>query len=300
MKSKIKDPDFICIGAQKAGTTWLYNNFLKHPDIALPYLKELHFFDEIERGIYRDLYSRLFNNHWMNAWWRHNFKHRIYHSFKEKERHKFFWMLKYFLFPRSFKWYRSLFSQDKDFTTGEFTPDYSLINRELIRELKTNFPEVKIILLLRDPVETAWSHIKMIYLRTQKINSLQSIKEQEIIDFIHSPNPLINYPLILNNWLSEFPEDQVFIGFYDDITNKPTELLSSIYNFLNISIPEENAYANTIYNPGIKDKLKDLYRKELYKKYKADIEYLINRFKNQETNYPKRWKEKYTQGISQQ
>jgi len=300
MNSKIKDPDFICIGAQKAGTTWLYNNCIIHPEIALPYLKELHFFDEIERGIRRDLFSRLFNNHWMNAWWRHNFKHRIYHSIREKDAHKFFWMLKYFLLPRDFKWYRKLFSQSENVITGEFTPDYSIMNRELIRELKTNLPRVKIILLLRDPVETNWSHIKMIYFRTQKVNSLQSINEQKIMDFIQSPNPLVNYPLIINNWLSEFPEEQVFIGFYDDIINKPSKLLAGIYNFLEISTPKENADAKTIYNPGIKDKMKELYKKELYNKYSTDIEHLITRFKKHEPNYPKKWKEKYSQSISQE
>jgi hypothetical protein len=36
-------PDFICIGAQKAGTTWLYEQLLGHPDVFMP-RKELDFF----------------------------------------------------------------------------------------------------------------------------------------------------------------------------------------------------------------------------------------------------------------
>lgn len=38
-------PDFICIGAHKAATTWLSRNLSRHPDIWLPFTKELHFFD---------------------------------------------------------------------------------------------------------------------------------------------------------------------------------------------------------------------------------------------------------------
>ena len=42
----IKQPDFIIIGAQKCGTSTLFNHLRKHPDIQLPKKKELHFFDE--------------------------------------------------------------------------------------------------------------------------------------------------------------------------------------------------------------------------------------------------------------
>src|SRR5690606_11946368 len=38
-------PDFICIGAQKSGTTWLYENLKLHPDIFMPDKKELHYFN---------------------------------------------------------------------------------------------------------------------------------------------------------------------------------------------------------------------------------------------------------------
>jgi hypothetical protein len=38
-------PDFLCIGAQKAGTSWLYQNLQEHPGIWLPPIKEIHYFD---------------------------------------------------------------------------------------------------------------------------------------------------------------------------------------------------------------------------------------------------------------
>lgn len=39
-------PNFLCVGAQKAGTTTLYEVLKQHPDIFLPQIKEPHFFDE--------------------------------------------------------------------------------------------------------------------------------------------------------------------------------------------------------------------------------------------------------------
>ncbi len=42
-------PDFLCVGAQKAGTTWLYQQLDSHPDFWMPPIKELHYFDELSK-----------------------------------------------------------------------------------------------------------------------------------------------------------------------------------------------------------------------------------------------------------
>ena len=39
-------PDFLVVGAQKAGTTWLYRSLRTHPQVWMPREKELHYFDE--------------------------------------------------------------------------------------------------------------------------------------------------------------------------------------------------------------------------------------------------------------
>ncbi len=40
-------PDFVGIGAQKAGTTWLYHNLRAHPEIWMPPRKEIHYFNRM-------------------------------------------------------------------------------------------------------------------------------------------------------------------------------------------------------------------------------------------------------------
>lgn len=40
-----RKPDFLIIGAMKSGTTYLFNLLDQHPQIVLPKIKELHFFD---------------------------------------------------------------------------------------------------------------------------------------------------------------------------------------------------------------------------------------------------------------
>jgi hypothetical protein len=43
-------PDFLCVGAQKAGTSWLYRQLEPHPDFWMPPVKELHYLDNLNRA----------------------------------------------------------------------------------------------------------------------------------------------------------------------------------------------------------------------------------------------------------
>src|ERR1700741_1341281 len=40
-------PDFLCIGAQKAGTTWLDKTLRRHPGLWLPPIKETQYFNHL-------------------------------------------------------------------------------------------------------------------------------------------------------------------------------------------------------------------------------------------------------------
>jgi hypothetical protein len=43
--SATSGPDFICIGMQKAGTGWLFDQLQYHPDFWMPPIKEIHYLD---------------------------------------------------------------------------------------------------------------------------------------------------------------------------------------------------------------------------------------------------------------
>lgn len=52
-------PNFICIGAYRAGTTWFHSVLSKHPEVFVPSEKELMFFSKYyDRGI--DWYQQFF------------------------------------------------------------------------------------------------------------------------------------------------------------------------------------------------------------------------------------------------
>lgn len=112
-------PDFMIIGAQKAGTTALYEYLSMHPQIQPTKIKELHYFNcesQYKKGI---------------------------------------------------KFYRSLFQLDtKSKLTFDASPGY-LNNVNAPQRIYEHNPKVKIIILLRDPVEraySAWNMYKKRYL----------------------------------------------------------------------------------------------------------------------------------------
>jgi hypothetical protein len=100
-------PDFLCLGAQKAGTTSLHHQLLQHPGIILPQQKELHYFS--------------------------------------------------LSFHRSTRWYAGHFAQARpDQLVGEVTP-YYLFHPHAPEWIARLLPQVRMIVLLRDPVERALS-----------------------------------------------------------------------------------------------------------------------------------------------
>ena len=58
-------PDFLCIGAQRCGTTWSFENLREHPEIFMPQRKELNFFSEIDGNYTKGL--EWYKNHFNNA-----------------------------------------------------------------------------------------------------------------------------------------------------------------------------------------------------------------------------------------
>lgn len=68
MSKKVElSPDFIGIGTTNAATTWIFNCLREHPEISLPTLKEIHFFNKnynYKKGIetYRKYYNHCLGN----------------------------------------------------------------------------------------------------------------------------------------------------------------------------------------------------------------------------------------------
>ena len=146
-------PDFLCIGAQKAGTTWLHDNLVRHPTIWLPPVKEIHYFDRPHVTIHGRLFGRASRLRRARA-----HLHRTSMAFAQGRASagELRWAVRYCFGPRSDAWYAALFDQPGK-VTGEICPGYARLAKPVIQRIAGLMPEGKIIFLLRHPIERAWS-----------------------------------------------------------------------------------------------------------------------------------------------
>ena len=233
--------DFLGIGAQKAATSWLYQNLRQHPDIWMPPRKELHYFDRSplypsssELASER-LINRLFGTEPYNKGFMSRFTRGLARSIKDNNLNHARWALSYFLGTYSDDWYRSLFASGGGKVKGEITPSYSILNLEDVKHINEMFPELKVILILRNPIERAWSHVRFDWghLVLNGPGQLDKVRQ-----FIDDPNQSLrsDYVRTLDIWSACFPKDQLFIGFYDDIVERPQEVLGNLCQFLGLSV----------------------------------------------------------------
>ena len=237
-------PNFLCIGAQKAGTTWLHHNLKKHPDLWLPPVKEIHYFDEKEYCKQRNkplpnIFDRLFDNSVYNQWRRKQFKRLIKCGIKSFIKNRKFqdisWPFKFFICLNE-QWYASLYEPGRDKITGDITPEYSVIRKELVAHIYETMPNAKIIFIMRNPIQRAWSQVFMNLCREGK--KLDNVSEEELLKRKEFNEPWEknrgNYLQIIKIWKAYYPEKHFFIGFFEEITECPEDFLLRICNFLGV------------------------------------------------------------------
>lgn len=234
MSAKI---DFLGIGAQKAGTSWLWENLRDRFNIRMPPRKELHYFDRSPRYpsdshlASKYLSSRLFGKKRYHKDFRDKFRNELWEAVKKRNGAELGWVLRYFLGKYGDDWYLSLFRGENDAIKGEITPSYSMLDLEDVKRIRNMFPDLKIILLLRNPIDRAWSQVRFLSMigRFDGIGDVDNIK-----DFIDIPEQSLrsDYIRTIDIWSSCFPGEQIFIDFYDRIIQEPDKLILDILKFL--------------------------------------------------------------------
>jgi hypothetical protein len=205
-------PDFLCVGAQKGGTSWLYYQLTWHVDFWMPPVKELHYFDalsKVKRG----------------------------HSPRCKDaRDQCFLEKITALSTRSYidlDAYSRLFDSKGALLSGDITPAYSTLGDELIERIVGRFPNLKVIFLARDPVERAWSQLSM-GVRLGNIPPFDATDADAVIQNLLNPGVLLrSHPSqIVARWQRHVRPELFRIYFFDDLEKDPAELRRSILLFL--------------------------------------------------------------------
>ena len=198
-------PNFLIIGAMKAGTTSIYNYLNQHPAIFMSPNKEPG-----------------------------------YLSFGDTE----FCYESKKLFPFricSYGEYERLFQDVKDEKAiGEATTSYLDCLRAPSR-IKELLPDVKLIAVLRDPAERAYSHF--LYNKKMFVEDLPTL-EMALNEEENRVNNKYGYRYKylgkgfyfkhLNYYLKFFKKDQTKILLFDDLKNDPLKIIQEIFSFLEV------------------------------------------------------------------
>jgi hypothetical protein len=227
MQTFLAPPRFlICIGAQKAGTTWLAQQLRSHPEFSLPPQKEISYFDSVHVGYSTRLRQKKLarlaqtlselaeDDTNLSAAQAYNLRWQLNYSVVGRDEH-------------SDQWYWSLFRDiDHEKVTGDFSPNYSLLPEEGIRHMKACAPHAKLFFVLRNPVERTWSGA-LYALRGQietkdQLPTPQRIRAATCSDIQKS---FSDYRGIIQAYEAVFGENSLNFLFYDDLKNNPLAFL---------------------------------------------------------------------------
>jgi hypothetical protein len=172
-------PNMIYAGTQRTGSTWLYHSLKEHPEVYVPYVKEIHYFDRhLNKGI---------------------------------------------------RWYSSFFQgASNEPIRADITPNY-FHDTSIPPLIKETIPAIKVILVLRHPVQFLFS------LYRHHRQTLQVDRDFESVATDAEYQSQARYAHKVRAYLASFPREQIHVGIYEELISSPTMFLFEIYSFLGIN-----------------------------------------------------------------
>ena len=200
-------PNFLIIGAGKSGTSSLYYYLKQHPQIYMSSLKEPKFFafegDELD------------------------FKGPATESVKRFS-------------VTTLEEYRKLFEDvTNELAVGEASPIYMYSPKAALK-IKQYIPKVKIIAILRQPAERAFSAFSHLVREGYETLSFEEALQQEQKRIDNKWNPLFYYQdsgfyySQLKMYFELFEREQIKVYLYEDLRTDTSALLQNIFDFLNV------------------------------------------------------------------
>lgn len=188
--------DFFIVGTPKAGTTSLYYYLDDHPQIVMSSIKEPNYFSNQDISLQNLFYEET-----------------IIESLED---------------------YHKLFPEDKTVKKyGESSVSY-LFYKSVPKKIYQYNKRSKIIILLRNPIERAYSH----YLMDRRLGlvnqEFSDIFEKKSGIFFQQYFKLGNYTNQIKRYIDIFQEDNIHIIWYDKFKEDVAQEVSKVYQFLSV------------------------------------------------------------------
>lgn len=278
-------PDFLCFGSTRTGTSYLHNRLREHPAIWMPPEKEIHYFDDQRT---EGFFSRKHMRHVSEAI--PNLRAAV--RGKRGAGQELAWQLRYFFGRRSDAWYLSLFDVPPDLITGAIEPGYAKLDPRMLRVVYGLMPDTKLLYLMRDPIDRAWSSITKSLAKNKK-RSMASVSADEIRSKLaRSSIWMSTYIEHIRRWEEVYPSGRIFFGFFEEIERDPSAFLNRVCEFLNVAhFPrvDRDVFAQPVnHTRGYKTAIPDSVEHDLAEQLLDPTRALARRF----GGYPEKWLER--------
>lgn len=211
MRSGSKLPDFLIIGAAKSGTTSLFYYLREHPSIFLPAAKELNFFS------YDPAQDELLLGPGQGP----------------GDRDATVWTPS---LPEYQEWFSTRGARQ---IAGEASVSY-LYSPISASRIKSFMPEAKLIAVLRDPVERAWSnYCHMVRDGREQLSFMEALRQEEKRieerwEFSWHYKRLGLYGEQLARFFRAFPSENIRIFLFKDLIRDTGSVVHDILSFLGV------------------------------------------------------------------
>lgn len=130
---------------------------------------------------------------------------------------------------RGLSWYSLFFVDGGDKTVGDKSPGY-MFKEDACRRIHTVLPRVKLIFLLRNPIDRAFSEYRM---------RLLTGREQGVFEDVIKRNTVYLeqgfYVDQIKRFLRFFPKEQMFVIISEEFKKDKQETLKDVLEFLDVS-----------------------------------------------------------------
>lgn len=222
-------PQFLCIGAAKAGTTWFHQMFGQHPDVWMSVMKETHYYDGRFGTDVKVTMNAIRKRVTKNAESARNktgplSPNAVYWEALTRE----IWT------P---DWYEKAFTHPKAMgrMCGEATPAYCALPRDGIEAIWHELPGVRLIHFLRDPVARLTSSLRM-HASMVGYSPEEPPDEAWWLERAQAPGQLSrgDYRSHIPLWQQIFPAERILYVPFGDIKTDPLGVLRRIEKHLDL------------------------------------------------------------------
>jgi hypothetical protein len=214
-------PDFLLIGGQRCGSTSLHQYLSRHPAIGMAFRKEVSFFDA----------------NWTRGerWYRAHFPSALTRQLAERR-------------------------SGGQFLTGEATP-YYVFHPAVPARVRQLLPDVRLIVLLREPVQRAWSGWQLQRtIGTEPLTFTEALaaeprrlegEERRLMDdptyrsrahrhYSYTARGM--YADQLDRWFEFFPRSQMLVLESGELFSRPADTMARVHGFLGLEDAPAESY----------------------------------------------------------